>query len=64
MAKRSSDIAPCSIYIFADRLLTTAYLSAAFSAWPVNDFFTFATSSGVPVATTLPPPEPPSEANS
>ena len=31
-----------------------------FNAWPVKDFLILATSSGVPVATTRPPPEPPS----
>lgn len=31
-----------------------------FRYWPVNDFATLATSSGVPSATTTPPPSPPS----
>ena len=44
----------------ANRLLSGLYYNTFFKNCPVYEFLHFATSSGVPTATTVPPPSPPS----
>ena len=59
-ASEAASAAFTTVVGFAGFALRGPDASSGFSHFPVHDPFAFATSSGVPEATTMPPPSPPS----